>query len=488
MYIVRTILLAITCFFFFNKGESQIAFYKIFTNNGYDYGQGVTQLADSSYLICGSSSSFDDGPSQAFLLKIDSLGNYKWSLDYGGSEEESARRVLYKEGFGCFLAGFTNSYGNGAYDAYLVKTNENGIFEWDKTYGGENWERIHDAVLTRDTGVIMVGQSNSTANSYNDIYIVRTNSEGDTLWTKTFGGSGDDQATSIIKYTDSTFFIGGSIYVDDSLQTKGFILSISEDGEIFWIDTLGSNGNYEIRDIDLFNDKVDFVGWRKQDASSHETPFSGRIFTSGVYISEATEYPPLPKIFDQIMNIGPNVNNYIAYRYMDTDPLFDMNVSISRFTHDLYWEGIYVVLNNEQEEEITHLIPTSDGGAIGVGYNRQYGVGGANVVVIKIGPNDQFPVTTGVPVTNNLVAVEEVFSIENSVTIYPNPFANYIEISSDEIISSLIIYDLTGKIIIQERNLSTTKIETEKLFAGSYLLEIRDQNGNVVRLSKLIKQ
>ena len=80
--------------------SGQIDFYKIYTNNGYDFGQGIVQLEDSSYLITGSSSSFQNGASQAFLLKVDSLGNYNWSKNFGGSESEGGRRVLYKKNVG----------------------------------------------------------------------------------------------------------------------------------------------------------------------------------------------------------------------------------------------------------------------------------------------------------------------------------------------------------------------------------------------------
>ena len=74
---LTTLFSAIT--FLLNIQAQSIAFYKSYGGNGYDYGQGVTQLPDSSYAVTGSSSSFFDGPSQAFLLRVDSLGNFLWS-------------------------------------------------------------------------------------------------------------------------------------------------------------------------------------------------------------------------------------------------------------------------------------------------------------------------------------------------------------------------------------------------------------------------
>ena len=135
-------------------GTAQIEFFKNYTNNGYDFGQGVVQLEDSSYVITGSSSSFQDGAAQAFLLKIDSLGNHVWAHDYGGIETDWGRRVLYKKNVGFFIAGYTNSMGNGGYDAYLIKTDEQGTKLWEKTFGKEGWEKIMIELLKNWTELI----------------------------------------------------------------------------------------------------------------------------------------------------------------------------------------------------------------------------------------------------------------------------------------------------------------------------------------------
>ena len=141
----------------------QINFFNLYTDNGDDFGEGIVQLEDSSFVITGSSSSFGWGSTDAFLLKIDSLGNYLWSKNYGGPESDGGRRVMYNPGDGFYVAGTTNSYGNGAYDFYLFKTDLSGNLIWERTYGGSGWERMNDAVLTNDGGIIMVGEKSSNS-------------------------------------------------------------------------------------------------------------------------------------------------------------------------------------------------------------------------------------------------------------------------------------------------------------------------------------
>jgi hypothetical protein len=161
----------------------QISFYKHYADNGFDFAQGVVQLEDSSYVITGSSGSYASH-SEAFLMHVDSTGNWLWSNHYGGPETDWGQRVLYKKNFGYFIAGYSNSFGIGDYDFYLVKVDENGQEEWSNTYGSDGWDKVMDAVMLRDTGVVMIGERQN--GSYGlDMYIVRTDKNGDTLWTRT---------------------------------------------------------------------------------------------------------------------------------------------------------------------------------------------------------------------------------------------------------------------------------------------------------------
>jgi hypothetical protein len=188
----------------------QIKFFKVFSDNGYDFGQGVVQLDDSSYMVTGASTSFEDSPSQVFLLKADKEGNHVWSKHYGGSETDFGRRVLNWNDSVFFLTGYTNSFGAGAYDFYMVKVDENGEFIDQKTYGYEGWEKLNDALITPDSSLVLVGESTSTSNSNRDFYIVKTDKNGDTLWTRKFGSSGEDFLNAVVQLDATSFYaVGG---------------------------------------------------------------------------------------------------------------------------------------------------------------------------------------------------------------------------------------------------------------------------------------
>jgi hypothetical protein len=489
MRFLKKISILTTLLFISTLADGQIAFRKLYSNNGYDYGQGIVQLPDSSYVICGSSSSFGDGPSQAFLLKIDSLGNYLWSNHYGGSESEWARRVLYKDGDCFFGCGYTNSFGNGGYDIFLFKTDLNGQLLWQKIIGGSNWEKVNDAILTPDNGVLMVGESNSTTNGDNDIYVVKTNYDGDTLWTKRMGGLGEDRAYAVELLNDSTFFVAGEIYVSDSLLTKGFISRMKFDGSIEWIDTIGINGNYGIRGIDLnvASNKVSYVGWQQQIGDTLKNSLFGKVTYNGIFDFEQVEIPSSgEKIIELLTNYGNLGKNYMCFSYFDATSFNDSyDVGVSKVGEGLYWDGLITSINYPLEDAPGEIIPTNDGAAIYVGYTSGLGSGGGNVYVMKIGPNDVFPPIEFDPVPFSLVTVTENH-FEGGISVYPNPFDEVLIFNaaqSNE--TQYVILDITGKQIHSGNFTGTANISTSLWNSGVYIVKL--SWGNQEAQYKLLK-
>ena len=476
MRFIKIIFLIYCSVYFPIYGNSQIAFRKVYSNNGYDYGQGIVQLADSSYVICGSSSSFLDGPSQAFLLKIDSLGNYIWSNHYGGSETDWGRRVLYHENTGFLVAGFTNSIGNGGYDAYLFKTDLSGQLLWEKSYGGSGWERINDAVLTVDNGAFLVGESNSTVNGDNDMYLLRTNVNGDTLWSKKLGGLGDDKALAVDRLNDSTYFVAGETYITDSLLTKGFVLRIKDDGVIEWMDTLGSSGNYGVRgiDLDVVSNKVSFVGWQQDTNDVYKNSMFGKLTYQGILDFEQVEIPSSgEKIIEHLTNYGSQGKNYMCFRYFDETSFNDgYDVGVSKVMAGLYWDGLITSINYPLEDEPGEIIPTSDGGAIYVGYSTGIGIGGGNVYVMKIGPNDNFPLIEFNPVPFSLVGMDEQYITQTSSSLYPNPFNEKLTINTGFSQDTYFeVSDIYGKIITNGFFKDSISILTGDWHSGIYFIK-----------------
>ncbi len=461
--------------------SSQTEFYKIYTNNGYDFGQGIVQLEDSSYVITGSSSSFVEGASEAFLLKIDSLGNYIWSHHYGGEESDQGRRVFYKKNVGFYIAGYTNSFGNGDFDNYLVKTDENGTKLWEKSYGGSGWEKVNDAIMLADTGIMMVGQTNSGTAGNDNIYIVRTNKDGDTLWTKSIGGEGNDFATSIRALNDSISIIGGQTFIADSMMNKGYLLCIKNNGEIQWEHYFGNWGEYKINDLCIVDDHINVVGNRLNPETSEYDSYTAHIYLNGGLSYEFAFVKSGYDSYELVSTYSQTDKLYMAIseELLGVTYPIGKDLTIARMKENLLWDNNAFGILNSGDDVGGQIIATNDGGAIVVGYNTDFGSGGNNVFVAKIGVNDAYPITSGVPVSNNLVKVIEIEKDENNeISIFPNPTSTNLTIHLPENFDGeVVIKDILGKELINERitgNLHSLSVET--LSKGNYFVSITSNN------------
>ena len=465
-------------------GWSQISFYKLYSNNGYDFGQGAVQLEDSSYIITGSSSSFSEtNSSQAYLLKIDSLGQNIWSKNYGGIETDWGRRVLYSKNDALYVSGFTNSIGNGGYDFYLIKTDLSGNLIWEKSYGGSGWEKVNDAVLLPDTSILMVGETNSGTLGNKDIYLVKTDKNGDTLWTKQIGTSGEDFATSIRLLNDSICVIGGQIYNADSLMTKAYLLKLNVNGTIIWEHQYGKHGNTIFKDLCLVGNHINAIGHKQNIVTGKIDPICSKIFLNGnedylfediltgdYYYELVTTYAQTNKLYFALNSSVPGST------YSE-----GLDLSIARFTESLLWDNHSVNVSNVGDDIAGQLIPTNDGGVLMVGYNTHFGAGGNNVFAFKIGADEVFPNTTNNPTVSPLV---ELIELENeSISYFPNPVSDYLTIQLPENWSGKVyLTDLLGKQLFEQEN--STQIELNDYSNGNYILTFRNSKGS--KLSKII--
>ena len=473
----------ILCVSLLSYGQNN--FFKMYSGSGYDRGEGIVQLEDSSYVVTGSSSSWGES-SQAFLLKIDTVGNYLWSQSYGGPESEAGKRVLYNADLGFYIAGFSNSFGSGDFDAYLVKTDLNGNKLWEKTYGKpSNWERINDAIWTKDSTILMVGEVQATNGEASDILIIHADKNGDTLWTKTFGSIGEDRANTIISVQDSLFMIGGEMFIPDSNLVKGFILKMNAQGTIIWQDTITDlAGKYGVTDLSLGVNVIYAVGFREINPENFDD-YAGKFDINGTLIFQYTKQDLVQiesNYFSEVLFLPSQ--NKIAITYRTFNPGFegqDYDIVIANFDgFDLGWLDQFRTINNEGLDENSQLLATNDGTYVTVGTNSSTGLfentsnGGSHIYVMKVGANNVFPITYNVNTLNQLVEIESLGSTIQA-KISPNPFNEEITISlSSEIPIQGIIYNALLEEVLQFDIFGETTIETSNLSPGAYFVKLGD--------------
>lgn len=208
-----------------------------------DVAEEIQPTVDGGYIVIGATSSNSWGNTDGYLLKVDSNCNYEWSKALGGSNNDWGYSIKPTYDNGYIVAISTNSFGNGGYDACLMKRDSLGNYEWKKIYGGNDWDFVYSVEQTYDSGYVFCGETYNNTNGYSDVYVVKTNSLGDTLWTRTVGGSLIDKGISVIETSDSNIVVGG-IRNTIADSTQMYVLKFNSLGNLLW-DSIYGGSKYE---------------------------------------------------------------------------------------------------------------------------------------------------------------------------------------------------------------------------------------------------
>ena len=210
----------------------------------FDWGNSVQQTTDGGYIIAGGTKSFGIGANNLYLIKTNSTGDTLWSKTYSIIVDDFESSIQQTTDGGYIITGYTYTSGLYSEKVYLIKTNSIGDTLWTKTYGGTNYDQGNYVRQTTDGGYIITGSTNSFGSGGEDVYLIKTNSNGDTLWTKTYGGTNNDIGYCIQQTTDGGYIIAG--YTQSFNSGGVYLIKTNVSGDTLWTKTYSggsSNGN-----------------------------------------------------------------------------------------------------------------------------------------------------------------------------------------------------------------------------------------------------
>jgi len=437
---------------------------------------------------------------------------WKKALGGTGNEEGRSICQTFDNGFLLAGFTESNNYdvsGNhgGGFDAWVVKLSSTGTIQWQKAIGGTGWDEIWDAEQTTDNGYILAGRTNSidgdvTENKgKSDLWVVKLDETGNIQWQKTYGGSADDGAYKVTQTPDGGFaLIGETASQDfDVIGNNGnfdfWVLKLSSTGTIEWQKTLGGGagdigsdivstadgdlvvcgftGSYDSGDVtghqgfyDYWVVKLNSLGefqWQKTAGGSDLDWARGIVQAKdGGYIvigsSSSTDG-------DVLGNDG-GVDFWL--------------IKLSE-SGELLWQQTY---GGTKADHAFSIANTTENGFIMCGY--AWSTDGDVAGAVNLGKNDYWIVKLSPENSSPTVSPS---SLENTLDIFPNPAQQYatIKVPSASAGLRVVVSDMLGREVSRQATANGSTLDIAKLVPGLYQLAVHTEDGRVFwgKLEKL---
>ncbi|MCD4818706.1 MAG: T9SS type A sorting domain-containing protein [Candidatus Cloacimonetes bacterium] len=433
-----------------------------------DAANSICITPDNDFILAGYTNSFGAGNSDVYLIKTDADGNEVWSQTYGGSGWENAKAVCNAVGNdGYVTAGYTTSSESNSFDVLIVKINSNGNVQWVQVYGGDQFDTAESICRTSDDGYLLCGYTSSFGAGEDDIYLIKTDADGDSLWTKTIGCERSDMGHSIKPTSDGNYIISGSTGLYDAPYP-------------------GSNG----RNREIYIIKIDEAGDILAENTFWVMDTHQNSFDTGYDICETSDggfcvvgctSQHLQELMDvAVLKVDPQLNE-VWKTNTEMEAYYDYGYSICEDMENgsLYICGSFKYVNtakadmfcllldsegNEIEREYfgstgsecgCKILQLNDGSLVISGYTSSFGEGSNDVWLLKIcNPNLQSP-------------QDEIPIGSQFFQIYPNPFNPETTIS----------FKISSRVLDQNptRDFKNTNIEIYNL-KGQRIREFKIQN------------
>jgi hypothetical protein len=246
---------------------------RLFGGTDGDYAFRIRPAGDGGYLVAGSSNSVDhdvpgnNGMEDAWVFKIDDSGNLLWSYNYGGSENDAVWDFRPTCDGGYAITAVSSSHdgdvpedGGGGLvpDCWVFKLDSLGMIEWSTAYGDWTvWEEPYAIQQTMDKGYIVTGWTETGGTSWTDALVIKLDSLGNVSWSKTYGGSGHENANTVHQTADSGFMFAGSTSSPELIKmgkSDAWLVRTDKNGDSTWSNVYGGSEHESFKSLCLHDE------------------------------------------------------------------------------------------------------------------------------------------------------------------------------------------------------------------------------------------
>jgi hypothetical protein len=455
------------------NAQIPVKFRKVIGNDGYDYGFSASQTTDKGYIIGGATSSFGAGNSDMYAVKTDSMGIPILHKTFGGINLERGLSIRQTSDKGYIFLGYTNSYGAGGYDVYLVKIDSLFNTQWEKTYGGSDWDFGNCIEPTSDGGYIICGSTYSFGNGDQDYYLIKTDSAGDTLWTKTYGGANEDIAKSVIPTSDGGYILTGSSKSLGDTNGDVYTIKTTANGDTMWTNRYGGPMEDSGNDILESISGSYLIGGETTVAAGDLNGLLLKISVSGSVISN---YPIGGSSNDVFNSITEDSNGRVAL-LGNTNGFGSLNGDMYFFIVNSDWtffnSTTYGTVKNDYGFSVE---TTEDKGWIICGQTNKFNNGLDDIYLIKTDTSGLSGFTGSESFF--VVGIKDIAApIAEPFTLYPNPATDKttIDISGENKATEISVIDVLGREIkhLDIENKKTLSLSLDDFPNGVYFVVLK---------------
>ncbi|TKJ41938.1 hypothetical protein CEE36_07740 [candidate division TA06 bacterium B3_TA06] len=358
----------------------QAGWIKTYGGEDDESGYVIQGTSDGGFVVFGNIVS-GAGSSDIWLLKTDAQGDTLWTKTYGGQAPEYCYCGQQTVDGGYILAGYTESFGAGIRDIWLLKTDEAGDTLWTKTYGGPQYDAAYWVQQTEDGGYIITGHRDGP-NYYmsGDMWLLKTDPHGDTMWTRTYGEDRTDFGNHVSQTSDGGYIIACYALYSQATSKAIAIMKTDSAGDTVWTYRAGSSMNCiqqttdnayvsagQTNDGDLVLVKLDEDGslvWEKTYGDMREDHYD-----FGYCVQETSD--------GCYIVAGAYSWEWSGYSFENGDAWLLKTDSEG----DTLWTRLYG--ENPQEDDARWVLQTSDGGYILTGSTETWASAGSDLLLMK---------------------------------------------------------------------------------------------------------
>ncbi|MCK5857506.1 MAG: T9SS type A sorting domain-containing protein [Bacteroidales bacterium] len=456
----------------------------IYSGPSYDEGIAAFRLPNKEIRLIGNTGSFGSGNTDVWLIALDSNGGFLWHKFYGGTKIEKAEDAVMNSKGDLFIVGSTTQNSLASYQVYFLGLDQYGQIIGYNNYGGHDWDLGKGICLINDTTFALVGETYSAGAGQSDLYLLTVNQFGDTLWTKNYGGSMSDRGNSIELLPDGGFVIAGATESYGNGSFDSYMLRTNSQGDTIWTKVVEHITDAEFLDVVVNPDTtLVFSGYRKDTLDTY------RDINLEKYDQNANF------IWSRFNALSEGKDCYAKSLIREPNGLFTFCGITTEFAHSQFsdarivrttpsgwWEESNSLGDMKQDMGNSVLLDDFHGKHYFlIGTTKSYDVSMSALYFVRLDSNFNTDTTRNVFTPTAI----EVSRLKESIKVYPNPVDDilYVEIPKNERVIAFQVYDMKGREIPSlERNKVDSKfvISTQNLRKGVYLLTLRTQKSTYI--------